>query len=1101
MKKFYFLLLAICFFTGVNAQIITFPDANFKTKLLQAASTNTIAKNLAGNYFRIDSNYNNQIEVSEASQVSYLAVGNSSISSLQGISNFTNLQFLSCAGNYSLTTLNLAGLANLQSLYCNNNSLNSINLTGLVNLQILNCSQNVFSTLDVSSVPSLQTLTCNNNSMENLNVTGLINLQTLNCQQNLLQTLNLTGLTNLRNLDCSDNRFASELNLSTNLSLVTLNCSLNYNLPSFNVNGLTNLQDINCSNSGLTSVNLSSLSSLQKFNCRNNPLTSLNLSGLTNLNYVNCDFNQSLNALYLRNIGFDSNNPAHLLSFDTQLNLKYICADPSLIPYIQQKTTSYGYNSTYCLVITSACSLNPAGDSVVNIPDANFKNRLLYAGCYYNQNAKDLAGNFTRIDANYDGQIQAAEAAQISYLNVSSSTISSLEGISSFTNLRTLFCPQNQITSLNLSGLTSLQSAICFDNRLTSLNVSGLTNLTELSCATNQLPTLNVSGLTSLQKLYVDGNRLTTLNVSGLNNLQFLECYTNLLTSLNVAGLIYLQELWCGGNQISSLDVSGLRNLNYLNCANNRLTTIDASSLTSLNTLHCANNLLSTIFLKNGRNESTFTFNPNPTLEFICADDTQIASLLTQLASNGMGYCNVNSYCSFVPGGTYYTIQGNNKFDSNNNGCDAADLVMPNLKFAISSGATTGSMISNFTGSYSAPVLAGTHSITPTFENPTYFNASPSTVNVSFPAQTSPFTQNFCITANGIHNDLEVVLLPLNTARPGFDAKYKLIYKNKGNQTQSGSVNLAFNDAVLDLVSANPVVTSQTVNNLSWNFSNLKPFETREIALTLNLNSPMETPAVNAGYVLNYSSAVTSPGIDDLPNDNTFAYNQTVVNSFDPNDKTCLEGTTLSPSKVGDYVHYMIRFENNGTANAHNIVVKDIIDTAKFDINTLVPMKGSHSFVTNITAGNKVEFIFENINLPYDNANNDGFVAFKIKTKSTLVVGNTFSNSASIYFDYNFPIVTNTATTTIQTLNAQDFSFANYFMLYPNPVNDVLNIETKQTIEVSSISIYNQLGQVVLVVPSAQNVSKVDVSSLASGNYFIKINSDKGTSNTKFIKK
>ncbi len=58
---------------------------------------------------------------------------------------------------------------------------------------------------------------------------------------------------------------------------------------------------------------------------------------------------------------------------------------------------------------------------------------------------------------------------------------------------------------------------------------------------------------------------------------------------------------------------------------------------------------------------------------------------------------------------------------------------------------------------------------------------------------------------------------------------------------------------------------------------------------------------------------------------------------------------------------------------------------------------------------NKVEFIFENINLPFDDANNDGFVAFKIKTKSSLVLGDTFSNSANIYFDYNFPIVTNTA--------------------------------------------------------------------------------------------
>jgi hypothetical protein len=237
-----------------------------------------------------------------------------------------------------------------------------------------------------------------------------------------------------------------------------------------------------------------------------------------------------------------------------------------------------------------------------------------------------------------------------------------------------------------------------------------------------------------------------------------------------------------------------------------------------------------------------------------------------------------------------------------------------------------------------------------------------------------------------------------------------------------------------------------------------------------------------------------------MPNDNTFSYNQTVVNSYDPNDKTCLEGTTILPEKIGDYVHYMIRFENNGTANAQNIVVKDMIDSNRFDINSIVPIRGSHSFITNIASGNKIEFIFENINLPFDDAHNDGFVAFKIKTKPTLSIGTTFSNTASIYFDYNFPIVTNTATTTIQVLSNQDFEFSSYFSLYPNPVKEVLNIDFKQTIEVKSITIYNTLGQLVVIIPNAQNTKTVDISSLTSGNYFIKINSDKGTSNTKFIK-
>jgi hypothetical protein len=178
-----------------------------------------------------------------------------------------------------------------------------------------------------------------------------------------------------------------------------------------------------------------------------------------------------------------------------------------------------------------------------------------------------------------------------------------------------------------------------------------------------------------------------------------------------------------------------------------------------------------------------------------------------------------------------------------------------------------------------------------------------------------------------------------------------------------------------------------------------------------------------------------------------------------------------------------------------------MIDLSKFDISTLVPTNASHSFITNISAGNKVEFIFENIHLPFDDVNNDGYVSFKIKTLPTLVDGDTFANEATIYFDYNFPIVTNKESSTFKVLLAtSDFEFSSYFTLYPNPVKSVLNISSKEAIEVKSISIYNTLGQLVLVIPNAEKVSKIDVSSLTIGNYFIKINSDKGTSNTRFIK-
>ncbi len=765
------------------------------------------------------------------------------------------------------------------------------------------------------------------------------------------------------------------------------------------------------------------------------------------------------------------------------------------------------------------CFFRSVNAQIVNIPDPNFKTKLL-ASSPSNTIAKDLSGNYFKIDVNSNGQIEQNEALNVKELDVSLSSITNLMGIEFFVNLTYLNCYYNQITSLNISNNTALTNLNCVQNQLTSLNVDNNTSLKTLNCAANQLSSLNVNNNTALTFLHCSNNPLMNLNVSNNAALIYLFCSQNQLSNLNVSNNIALKYLECDYNQLTSLDVTHNTLLIELIIKNNQLTTIDVSHNKAMTKFICNNNQLTSLdlsnngpfsgsiwvydnqleslFLKNGYND-TVAMSNNPNLKYICADESELVNIQGSISSLGYTNCHVNSYCSFTPGGIYYTIQGNHRFDSNNNGCDAADSSLPNLKFNITNGTNTGSLIANTSGNYSISVQSGTHTITPVFENASYFNVSPSNVVVDFPTQTSPFTQNFCITANGVHPDLEVSILPIDSARPGFDAKYKLVYKNKGNTTQSGTVNVVFNDAVLDFVSANPTATV-TLNNLAWTFVNLAPFETREITFTLNVNSPMETPAVNSGDVLNYTATVTSPATDDMPNDNTFVFNQTVVNSYDPNDKTCLEGATIPPSKVGDYVHYMIRFENNGTANAQNIVVKDMIDTNKFDINSLVPIKGSHSFVTNISAGNKVEFIFENINLPFDDANNDGYVSFKIKTKPTLTNGDTFSNTASIYFDYNFPIVTNTATTTIQALSRQDFNFSSYFKLYPNPVHNVLNIDSKKDIEISSISIYNTLGQLVLVVPNAQNIKTVDVSNLSSGNYFIKINSDKGTSNTKFIK-
>ena len=276
--------------------------------------------------------------------------------------------------------------------------------------------------------------------------------------------------------------------------------------------------------------------------------------------------------------------------------------------------------------------------------------------------------------------------------------------------------------------------------------------------------------------------------------------------------------------------------------------------------------------------------------------------------------------------------------------------------------------------------------------------------------------------------------------------------------------------------------------------------ETRTIIVKFNANTTIETPSLNFGQTLAFTAVVSTTAMDETPNDNTSQLNQIVVNAAEIINKTCIEGISVSSSQVGEYVHYIIRFKNDGTTIAQNIVVKDNIDSTKFDITTLKPIDGSHSFETRISGIDKVEFIFQNINLSPSSPNNDCYVAFKIKTLPTLIIGEIFTNTASIYFDYKMPLDTNTESTTIQALSNQSFEPSNNFKVFPNPVKNKLNIGSPNSFTISTVSIYNTLGQLMQIISNPTTAS-FDVSELKTGIYFLHLTTqERTTTSIQFIK-
>nr|WP_322624025.1 T9SS type A sorting domain-containing protein [uncultured Flavobacterium sp.] len=743
--------------------------------------------------------------------------------------------------------------------------------------------------------------------------------------------------------------------------------------------------------------------------------------------------------------------------------------------------------------------------------------------------------NYSTVDTNGDGEIQVAEAESLTSVTMDFSMYYGIPSPSIFPNLTdltiiTYSMPGGPVISLDFSTVPQLTKLDVDVSRVSSLSLSPLTQLEELYVSYQpsyayslpleltgfslgvhpQLKTFSMtgsyyagfdsidfSGCPLLEHITEDAYNLTAMDISVCPNLKtvdidsfyHLESFTigshPNLTDFSLTGTLYTTPF--------QIDFGGCPSLYNLNIS---LAYIFGSMPGSEGAVY--------VNLINGNTEYSSTSQltitnqaDNTSLQtYICIDEGESDNLDINIESspNWEAYNTVNygSYCNFTPGGDYNTIAGSLSFDIDNDGCDVSDVIMPFTKVEINDGTTTG-YSSIIDGSYKFHTQEGTFILTPQFEND-WFTASP--VTVTFEDNNNNIaTQNFCITSNGTHNDVEVVLVPLTQAQPGFNANYKIVYRNKGNRPLNGDVTFIYNDDTLDYVSATPAVVSSATGSLSWSYSNLLPFQSGEILLTLKVNSSMEIPAVNIGDELLFAASVSPVTGDEIPGDNTFGLKQTVVSSLAPNDITCLQGAIVAPEMIGEYLHYNINFENIGTAAATFVTIKEIVDTTKYDISTLQVLNMSHAMETRIT-DNNLEFYFNNINLAANGGK--GNVAFKIKTLNSLVVNSSVTQKANIYFDYNWPIVTNDAVTTFEVLNTNVVTKDSTVKVYPNPTKDVVKVSAASVINL--LQLFDLQSRMLQSQQYDDTTAQVDLSGRAAGVYFVKVFTEKGASVQKVIK-
>ncbi|MBP7713945.1 MAG: T9SS type A sorting domain-containing protein [Bacteroidia bacterium] len=359
---------------------------------------------------------------------------------------------------------------------------------------------------------------------------------------------------------------------------------------------------------------------------------------------------------------------------------------------------------------------------------------------------------------------------------------------------------------------------------------------------------------------------------------------------------------------------------------------------------------------------------------------------------------------------------------------------------------------------------------------------------------------DFAFQSNGVFNDVCVKLTPLGNFRSGFYANYYISYINNGTTTLSPTV-IFFPDTSVSFVISSATPASITTDSVIWNIGSLAPFQSGNIVVTVNVHTGLPI-----GSLINSSVRIEPVAGDANPGCNYSSWEVFTRGSFDPND-ILVSRDTLFTTEIPNppYLDYIIRFQNTGNDTAFNVKILNPLDTNKLQLNTLEYVASSHPVNMNfIYHERNMEFKFDNILLPDSNVNeplSHGFIHYRIKPKTSLVLNDNIQNNAAIYFDFNNPVITNTVTTrVVLPTGIASYQSAENIQLFPNPAQSEINLQHITAVE--KIQVIDLLGKIVFEkkTNSQQNL-KINISQFQNGVYFVKAYSTQGVVVKKFVKR
>lgn len=599
--------------------------------------------------------------------------------------------------------------------------------------------------------------------------------------------------------------------------------------------------------------------------------------------------------------------------------------------------------------------------------------------------------------------------AGMTYIDVSGNFMTSLPALPA--GLDTLICArQGEPSYGRLTSLPALNASLkyldCSENQLSSIPVLPAT-LKVLKCSSNK-------AFSNPEDYYPTLASIPALPAG----LEYLDCSNNKINSLPALPTT-LKHLNCsfqrkfeGDIIVSPIQPQLLHNigisvlpvlpagLTFLNCSRNNLTSLPALPPV-LNYLNCSDNVY-----QYGGNTVTgircLPYLPNTLLNL----DVE-GTLVSCYPNNALGIpwptlplcngTNNSNQCEAFP-----VLSGHLFYDNNSNGImDAGENYRSNVAVTLGNGYQS---FSNSAGYFELSGNLGVNTIT--ISNPPFYNAVPVSISHTFSTYDTIVHDQIALQPTLLYDSLSVQLIPLNTMRPGFEFNYIVRYENIGTTVITPQINLNFNTSVLTFNNATNPAVVQNGNSLQLTDPSITTGTSKQFLASFTVN-PLAVlgDTVRASVLATYGSGQSST-------DSTYSV---VRGSFDPNDKQATPSLTIAEVSSGTYIKYLVRFQNTGTDTAFNVVITDTLNT-QLDAGSFEILQTSHLCKTT-RSGHQLLFEFINIQLPDSNVNepaSHGYILFRVKPLTTVAANSVIPNKASIYFDFNAPIVTNAAQTYIQ---------------------------------------------------------------------------------------